>query len=221
VVNPAYTDRKHAGQVMARELGLLDLKNAMILAIPNGGVEVAIPMAEALGVPLRLLLVRKIQIPGNPEAGFGAVGHEGTVVYNRELLNRLGLGKAQIKKQEARAIATLEKRAHDYGKWARLPPLQGRWVVLVDDGLASGATMEAAVRIVRGHQPAGVMAAAPTASQKAYDSLKKLADQILAPQVRSGPSFAVAEAYARWQDVETSQVLRLLDSHESQLMESL
>lgn len=215
--NPAYTDRRHAGQVLARELGPMDIPDAVVLAIPNGGVEVAIPVAQALNAPLRLLLVRKIQIPGNTEAGFGAVGHEGTVVFNRPLLARLGLSQAQIKAQEAQALASLEERARIYGKWAEVPELARKWTVLVDDGLASGTTMEAAVSIVRRHRPAGIAVAAPTASRRAYELLRELADRIVVPQVRGGPFFAVADAYARWYDVETSQVLHLLSMHESRL----
>lgn len=217
MINPAYTDRRHAGQVLARELGLLDIKNAVILAIPNGGVEVALPVAEALRAPLCLLLVRKIQIPGNTEAGFGAVGHEGTVVHNQALMRRLGLESAQIKAQEAQALASLEKRAKTYGKWSEMPDLTDKWTVLVDDGIASGTTMEAAVRIVRKHRPKGVVASAPTASQRAFESLGALADRIVVPQVRGGSFFAVADAYARWHDVETNQVLDLLQAHESGL----
>jgi putative phosphoribosyl transferase len=217
LINPAYTDRMHAGRVLARELGLLNLRDLVVLAIPNGGVEVALPVAQALNAPLRLLLVRKIQIPGNTEAGFGAVGHEGTVVHNRPLMERLGLSPEQVKAQEAQALASLEERARTYEKWAQLPDLAQKWIVLVDDGIASGTTMEAAVRIVRRHRPAGVVVAAPTASQRAYELLSSLADRIVVPQVRGGLYFAVADAYARWYDVETSQVLDLLRAHESMI----
>ncbi|MCB2187470.1 MAG: phosphoribosyltransferase [Deltaproteobacteria bacterium] len=183
-----------------------------MLAVPNGGVAVAEPLARQLGAVLKLLVVRKIQIPGNPEAGFGAVGAGGGRVLDQGLLAILGLSPAQVEAQSAKARESVRRRLAEYGEWARLPPLTGRTLLLVDDGLASGSTMAAAVELVRAEKPARVVVAAPTASARAVSRLKPLVDQLLTPHVEEGPSFAVASAYENWYDVSREEVSAILTS---------
>jgi putative phosphoribosyl transferase len=201
-----YRDRQHAGELLAAELSGRVGPGAVVLAVPNGGVAVAAPVARALGASLGLLVVRKIQIPGNPEAGFGAVAADGSTVLDQNMADRLGLSERQVAAQRAKALASVRERVAGYGEWAELPPLAGREVVLVDDGLASGATMEAAVAIVKAQRPRRVILAAPTASSRAVARLVPLVDELVAPHVGRGPVFAVAAAYQRWYDVEDAEV---------------
>lgn len=209
---PPYQDRADAGRVLAGLLAAQAGPDTLILAVPNGGVAVAAPLALALDAPLRLMVVRKIQIPGNPEAGFGAVAADGSTVMNRELAEALKLSPAQVAVQRNEALASIRSRLDFYGAWARLPEsLAGLVALLVDDGLASGATMAAAVGIVRAKAPRRVVVAAPTASLGAARRLEALADELVCPDVRSGPYFAVAEAYARWRDLEPAEALALLE----------
>lgn len=205
-----YRDREQAGQVLAAELSGRVGPGAVVLAVPNGGVAVAAPVAQALGATLGLLVVRKIQIPGNPEAGFGAVAADGSTVLDQNLAHRLGLRPHEVAAQRDQALASVRARVAGYGSWARLPALAGREVVLVDDGLASGATMEAALAIVRAQKPRRVILAAPTASSRATARLRPLVDELVAPHVGRGPVFAVAEAYQHWYDVDDAEVRRLL-----------
>lgn len=205
-----YRDREEAGRVLARELAGRVGPGAVVLAVPNGGVAVAAPVARALGATLGLLVVRKIQIPGTTEAGFGAVAADGSTVLDQGLVDRLGLGPRQVAAQREKALASVRERLAGYGDWASLPPLAGREVVLVDDGLASGATMEAAVAIVRSLGPGRVVLAAPTASSRAVRRLTPLVDELVAPHLGRGPVFAVAEAYERWYDVDDAEVRELL-----------
>lgn len=210
--SPPFRDRAQAGQVLAGLLAPHAGPGAIVLAVPNGGVAVGVPVALALGCPLSLLVVRKIQIPGNTEAGFGAVASDGAAIYNQELLARLGLTPAQVQAQKHKALASIQERLKLYGDWARLPRLQGHTVILVDDGLASGVTMASAAGIVRQQAPARLVVAAPTASASARQRLLPLVDELVCPNVRAGPYFAVAEAYAQWRDLEVDEVLGLLAS---------
>ena len=210
--SPPFEDRAQAGQVLAELLAPHAGRDTIVLAVPNGGVAVGVPVARALGAPLRLLVVRKIQIPGNTEAGFGAVAADGAAIYNQELLDHLRLTPAQVEAQKRRAFATIQERLALYDDWARLPSLAGRVVILVDDGLASGVTMASAAGIVRAQGPARLLVAVPTASAAARQRLLPLVDELVCPDVRSGPYFAVAAAYAHWRDLKEREVLALLGS---------
>ncbi|MCB2192682.1 MAG: phosphoribosyltransferase [Deltaproteobacteria bacterium] len=205
-----YRDREHAGQALAEELRGRVRPGAVVLAVPNGGVAVAAPVAKALEASLGLLVVRKIQIPGNTEAGFGAVAADGSTVLDEDFARRLGLSSRQVAAQREKALTSVRERLAGYGDWAELPSLTDREVVLVDDGLASGATMEAAVAIVRQHNPRRVILAAPTASARAVERLSPLVDELVAPHVGRGRVFAVAAAYQRWYDVSDAEVRGLL-----------
>jgi putative phosphoribosyl transferase len=209
---PPFLDRAHAGRVLAGLLARYAGPGTLVLAVPNGGVAVGVPVALALDCPLRLLVVRKIQIPGNSEAGFGAVASDGAAIYNQELLAHLRLTPAQVQAQKQKAQASIRERLALYGDWARLPELAGRTVVLVDDGLASGVTMASAAGIVRQQGPARLVVAVPTSSAAARQRVLPLVDELVCPDVRSGPYFAVAAAYARWRDLEQHEVLALLGS---------
>jgi len=209
-LGPRYRDREQAGEVLARELEGRVGAEAVVLAVPNGGVAVAVPVARVLGARLGLLVVRKIQIPGNTEAGFGAVAGDGSTVMDQDLLRRLRLTPGQVETQRQKALASVRRRLERYGPWAAPPELAGREVVLVDDGLASGSTMAAAVALVRASEPARVIVAAPTASSRAVKRLSPLADLLVAPHVGRGPVFAVASAYERWHDLSDDQVRELL-----------
>jgi len=205
-----YRDRLEAGQELARRLAAYAGHQVVVLAVPNGGVAVAAPIARALSCGLHLMVVRKIQIPDNPEAGFGAVSADGATVVDEDLIDRLGLSTDQVEAQCEKALASVQKRLSSYGLRAKLPALKGKTAILVDDGLASGATMEAAVALVRNQGPARIVIAAPTSSARAFKSLQPLVDDLICPQVTRGPVFAVANAYQKWYDVSDREVLDLL-----------
>jgi len=211
-----YRDRQEAGWVLASRLKGSQGEDAVILAIPNGGVAVGASMAASLGSELYLMVVRKIQFPDNPEAGFGAVGSDGTVVLDERLLDYRGMSPSQIEVQKAKALQSVQDRLRRFGDRARLPELKDRAVILVDDGLATGSTMEAAVAIVRSHKPRRVLVAVPTASHRAWQRIRPLVDELVCPDVSRLPFFAVAEAYERWYDVSEEEVIRLMNSLQSQ-----
>jgi predicted phosphoribosyltransferase len=158
------------------------------------------------------MLVRKLQIPDQPEAGFGAVTLHGNLLLNKPLVKRLRLSESMIEGQKKQALESIETRLSLYGDAARLPEFEGRTVILVDDGLASGFTMQAAIEAVKNRRPSSVVVAVPTSSLRAYRALSPMVDDFLCPDVSRLPIFAVANAYRDWHDLEDEEVLAILES---------
>ena len=207
---PKYADRHEAGLVLAKKLAPYGSAHAVVLAIPNGGVAVALPIAREFGCSLHLIVVRKLQIPDRPEAGFGSVVSDGSVILNEPLVQRLNLSGEVIASQKQRALESIRARLALYGSKAEFPDLKERTVILVDDGLASGYTMEAAVKVVKKQKPSLVVVAVPTSSMSAYRRLSSLVDKAICPDVSRLPIFAVADAYRDWRDLEDEEVIALL-----------
>ena len=207
-----FMDRFEAGETLGSMLGpdYGDIQGGMVLAIPSGGVPVGIKVAEALALPLDLVIVRKMQIPGNPEAGFGAMTLDGTVFYNKPLLGELSLSPIQIEAERKRVLAELEKRNAMFRRGRPFPDLTDKRVILVDDGLASGFTMLASVAMVKKASAHEVVVAVPTASQSAVERILPEIDRIYCANIRSGGFFAVANAYRNWYDLNEKEVLDLL-----------
>lgn len=207
-----FRDRHEAGRLLAERLKHRCGSNAFILAIPSGGVPVAAEIAEMHSRPIDLLIVRKIQIPGNPEAGFGAAGPDGTVVLNTSLVHHLKLSDDVIARQTSQALESIETRNRVFRKNRAYPSLRNKHVILVDDGLASGYTMLAAIRFVRKTEPDRIIVAVPTASERTALSISPEIDELLCLNIRRGLSFAVADAYSNWYDLSEEDVLSLLES---------
>jgi putative phosphoribosyl transferase len=207
-----FKDRFDAGRVLGGMLkpvyGHLD--NVLLLAIPMGGVPVAVKIGEILDCPMDLLIVRKIQVPGNTEAGFGAVTQEGDVFLNESLVERLRLTPEQIKRQKAKVLQELDERNRRLRGGQPFPDLQGKTVILVDDGLASGFTMKAAIHIAKRRKAAKTIVAVPTAPLGTIDALGGVVEEIYCANIREGFSFAVADAYENWFDLTEQDVRTLL-----------
>jgi len=208
--SPKYKDRQDAGLVLAEKLLPYRQAKPVIIAIPNGGVAVAVPIARKLVCPIHLMVVRKLQIPDEPEAGFGAVASDGTLILNEPLVKRLDLSETIIARQKERALKTIRARLARYGPAAEFPELKGMTAILVDDGLASGFTMEVAVTVVKRQEPKAVIVAVPTSSMSAYRRISPLVDRLLCPDVSRLPIFAVANAYTEWRDLEDREIEELL-----------
>jgi len=205
-----FKDRIDAGRLLGERISPFVTPDSLVLAIPAGGIPVALEVARELKVPLDLMIVRKIQIPGNTEAGFGAVGPDGEVIVNEDLLSRLRLSKEEIKKQVERTRKGVEARIRQFRGTRPFPGVSGRTVILVDDGLASGFTMGEAVRFLRRKQAGKVLVGVPTAPQGTIDWLLPLVDEIHCLNVRTSYPFAVAEAYEDWYNLTDSEALGLL-----------
>jgi len=176
-----FADRAEAGQLLGERLAAMDLADPLVLALPRGGVPVGAEIARRLAAPLDVVLVRKIGAPGEPELAVGAVadGASPEIVLNDRLVALLGLGEDYITAQAMRELATIELRRREYeGLRPRIEPA-GRTAIVVDDGVATGMTMQAALRSLRRQRPARLIAAAPVASREAAAMLRQEADDVV------------------------------------------
>lgn len=207
-----FRDRSQAGEVLADMLdpyrGLSS--ELIVLGIPMGGVPVAVKIHEHLGCPMDLIIVRKIRIPGNSEAGFGAVTSEGDLFLNEALMARLKLTDAQIERQMALVHKELTERNRRLRNERPFPDLERKTVIIVDDGLASGYTMKAAVFMVNKRRAAQTIVAVPTAPKRSLEEIIEGLKAIYCTNVRDAISFAVAEAYTEWRDLAEPEVMALL-----------
>jgi predicted phosphoribosyltransferase len=205
-----FSDRQEAGRLLADKLREYKFSDAFVLGIPSVGIPVAYEIAKTLDVQMDLIIVRKIQIPYNPEAGFGAVSPDGNVIFNESLLNKLTLPRAEINQQKKRAIESIKKRDKLFRKNKAYPSLKDKTVIIVDDGLASGYTMLAAIRFVKREKPVKIIVAVPTASEKTIGFIAPEVDELVCLNIRSGFTFAVADAYRNWYDVQEDEILSIL-----------
>jgi len=205
-----FKDRREAGKRLAEYLVGYRDTDGIVLALPSGGVPVATEIASALDLPLDLLIVRKLQIPDNPEAGFGAIGPDGEVLLNEGLMKHLRLTAEEIGMQTEKTQAIIEKRNRIFRKGRAFPSARDKIAIVVDDGLASGYTMLSAVRFLRRMSPQKLVAAVPTGSKKTVEALLPEVDELFCLNVRSGPFFAVAGAYRNWHDLTDEEVLSLI-----------
>jgi predicted phosphoribosyltransferase len=205
-----FRDRQEAGRLLADKLREYKFSDAFVMGIPSGGIPVAYEIAKTLDVPMDLIIVRKIQIPYNPEAGFGAVSPDGNVIFNESLLNKLALSRAEINHQKSKTIESIKKRNEMFRKSKPYPSLKDKTVIIVDDGLASGYTMLAAVRYVKKKEPVKIVVSVPTASEKTIVFIAPEVDELVCLNIRTGYTFAVADAYRNWYDVQEDEVLSIL-----------
>jgi len=217
-VEKVFRDRKHAGETLANLLKEYARENLSILAIPNGGVPVALPIYLKFrknnpNIQFYLLIVRKIPIPYNTEAGFGAITLDRTIILNQPLVDRIGLTKNQIQQQVTKVMTQMKQRLKEYGITDQKFELRDRIAILIDDGLASGFTMIAAIKSIQKFQPQKVIVAVPTAPQSSIDRVSPLVDKVICPNVRNTFFFAVADAYEHWYDLEIEEVRELLQKH--------
>lgn len=206
-----FKDRFDAGRVLGEMLhpGYAGRKDVFLLSIPMGGVPVAVTIAGMLGCPMDLVVVRKIQIPGNTEAGFGAMTTDGDVFYNEPLMARLGLTEEQIQRQADKVRRELAERDRRLRAGRPLPDLEGKTVVLVDDGLASGYTMKASIFLADKRKAARTIVAVPTAPLRSIHFLEGAVQEIYCANIREAMSFAVADAYQNWYDLTEAEVLSI------------
>jgi predicted phosphoribosyltransferase len=170
-----------------------------------------IAVSRALGgCPLYPLVVRKVQIPWNTEAGFGAVAWDGRVFLNEDLLGRLHLTPGQVEAAVRKAQATVRERVMRFSSGITCPDPAGHTCIIVDDGLASGFTMTAATEALRSLDPLEIVIAVPTGSLATVERVADLAGELVCLNVRSGSSFAVADAYEEWYDLPEEEAVRML-----------
>ncbi|HHB74942.1 MAG TPA: phosphoribosyltransferase [Desulfobulbus sp.] len=214
-----FADRRDAGRILAAMLQDWKGVPAVVLGIPSGGIPVAVEVAGALNLPLDAAVVSKILLPWNTESGFGAVGFDGTVWINEEVVSYYDLDDAAIHRQTEEALAKVQRRVRLFRDDRPWPDLQQQTVILVDDGIAAGSTLRVAVQAVRNIGGRQIVVAVPTAHLESLAPILEKVDALYCANIREGPQFAVAAAYRHWDDVDEVEAVRMLglfleNSHE-------
>ncbi|MBN2025703.1 MAG: phosphoribosyltransferase [Actinobacteria bacterium] len=209
-----YKDRDDAGRKLAGSYRGPQ-NDVVVLGIPRGGVPVGYHLAAATGGGLDVVVVRKLPIPSNPEAGFGAVAPDGSIVLNDEMMMRIRLPQEEIEDIAAEVLREVNRRERVYRGERPFPELAGRDVVITDDGLATGYTMIAAIRMARSQRPASVSAAVPVSPSDTADRVRPLVDHFHCLQVSRGYPFAVAGFYRDFHDMSDEEVIAYLDNARS------
>jgi putative phosphoribosyl transferase len=203
-------DRKEAGEQLAARLAHYREQHPVVLALPRGGVVVGFEIAQRLEVPLEVLIVRKIGAPDNPEYGLGALVEDGTRVLDEHRVREAGYTPKDLEPTITRELAEIRRRARAYRGDRPAPDLRDRVVILVDDGVATGGTLRAAIHSVRAHHPRRIIVALGVAPRDAFHRLGEEADEVV---VLATPEvfFAVGEWYERFPQVSDAEVQQLLE----------
>jgi predicted phosphoribosyltransferase len=204
-----FRDREHAGVVLAGMLAEFRGSGALVLGIPAGGVPVAAAIATALGLDLDVAVVSKILLPWTTEAGYGAVAFDGSAWVDPRAVARFGLGEADVREGMDKARAKVERRVALL-RGGKPLEVAGRTAILVDDGVAAGSTLRAAIAALRAGDAGRLVVAVPTGHGRSVEDLVDLVDAIYCANVRHGFSFAVADAYQTWRDVTEDEVVEVL-----------
>jgi predicted phosphoribosyltransferase len=205
-----FENRHDAGRRLATELREYDDQPVVVLAVPNGGVPVALEVARALEAELDLVISRKIPSPLSPEAGIGAIADDGTIILNDEAVRRLDLSRQQIEYEVSRVRAEIKQRSLLYKGDQPLVRVGGKTVIIIDDGLASGFTTMAAVQSVRRRRPKAIVVAIPVASAVALKQVEKVADRIVTCATGFMPKFYISDYYRYWHDLKDDEVIGYL-----------
>jgi putative phosphoribosyl transferase len=205
-----FSDRSDAGRALAQRLGVFAHRDdVIVLALPRGGVVVGYEVARALNAPLDALVVRKLGIPGHPEVAMGAIASGGASVLDLDIVRLLELSQAEIEAVIAREHAELVRRERAYRRGAPAPRVAGLTVLLVDDGLATGATMRAAIRALRERGPARIVVAAPVGALQICAELRDEADEVVCARTPE-PFEAVGSWYEDFSETSDDEVRELL-----------
>lgn len=205
-----FKDRKEAGRKLAGALAFLKgEKDVVVLAIPRGGVPVAKEVAVAIGAPLDLVVTRKIGAPYQQELAVGAVTQEGEMIVDAERIELLGIPTSYMKQESARQVKEISSRMKKYRGDRPYPVLEGKTVVIVDDGIATGLTIKAAILSVKGRNPAKVIVAAPVGLPDSVEEISKLVDRVVC--LSMPPDFeAIGQFYEEFEQVEDETVRALM-----------
>jgi putative phosphoribosyl transferase len=207
---PLFENRYDAGHKLAEKLSSYANKNAIVLGIPNGGAAVGLGVALGINAELDLIISRKIPLPLSPEGGFGSVTDDGTMILNDEIVKKTGLTRQQINYQVSQVRMDIRQRSLLYHGDKRPIAIAGRTVIIVDDGLASGYTMRAAIESIRHRKPEKIVAAVPVGPEGIINEVRRIADSVIACAVGTEKVFYLSDYYRSWQDITDTEVLHCM-----------
>jgi predicted phosphoribosyltransferase len=205
-----FRNRTEAGRKLAAALTEFKGKDLVILAIPRGGVVVAGEVAKALGAPLDIVVTRKIEAPGEPEYALGAVTQEGDVIMDRQVAESLGATKEYLDSQVKKKREEVNERMKRFRGDVPYPDLEGKVVIIVDDGIATGSSVGAAVMSVKKRKPKEIVVAVPVAPKDAVETLTGDGNRVVCLET-PGPFLAIGEFYGTFDQVEDEEVKSILD----------
>lgn len=205
-----FRNRQEAGAMIAEKLmHYADKKDVIVIALPRGGVATGLEIAKRLNRPLDVIIVRKIGFPGQPELAIGAMAETGAVVLNEEIISMGGVSKEYIDRESEEKKKEIERRKELYRGGAGIPEVKGKIVILVDDGVATGATMKSAISALKIEKPERIVVALPVASVEAKRSIGAMVDEIICLQ--APPDFmAVGAYYEDFSQVTDDEVVEML-----------
>jgi predicted phosphoribosyltransferase len=207
----AFKDRREAGRVLASLLErYAGREDVLVLALPRGGVPVAYEVAEALRAPLDIFLVRKLGVPGHEELAMGAIASGGVRVLVPSVVESLGIPASEIEATAVREQRELERREREYRGGQPPPDVRGRIVILIDDGLATGATMRAAAAALREQGPSRIVVAAPVAAEEACEMFRGEVDEVVCARTPE-PFYGVGLWYEDFSQTSDEEVHELLE----------
>jgi predicted phosphoribosyltransferase len=206
-----FRDRTEAGRQLARKLaGYGQRHDVLVLALPRGGVPVAFEVAQALHAPLDVFLVRKLGLPGHEELAMGAIATGGVRVLNEEVVRSLRVSEDVLAAVAAQEEKELKRREQAYRGHSRVPEIRGKTVILIDDGIATGSTMRAAIAALRKQHPARIVVAVPTAAASTCDEIEREVDELVA-LIRPEEFYAVGQWYLDFSQTTDEDVIDLLE----------
>ena len=205
-----FQDRLDAGKQLAESLQFLRGRtDVVVLAIPRGGVVVARPVAESLKAPLDLIITRKIGAPGNPELAVGSVTQDGELMIDKETASMVGASEEYLRAEAARQRHEIQSRMKRFRGERTFPELAGKIVVIVDDGIATGSTVRAAIRSVRSKRPASIIVGTPVGAKEIVASIESEVDRMVCLDTPE-PFYAIGEFYRDFEQVEDDEVRKYL-----------
>lgn len=207
-----YKDRTQAGKILSKLLVEYKDKKGTVLALPNGGIPVGLEIAKELNIDFDLLFVSKITPRFNSEVGYGSVSESGIINLNKELIALFGIKSREVEEDIEKTKRKIEQRLKNYKLKKRIN-IKNNIVILVDDGIASGYTMMNAVDTVKKREAEDVIIAVPTAPLSSYNRIVNHVDKIICPDIRDAYSFAVADAYENWYDINLDRAIKFLKDY--------
>jgi putative phosphoribosyl transferase len=216
-----FRDRAEGGKLLARELSkYADRKDVLVLGLPRGGVPVAFEVANALRTPLDVFVVRKLGVPGHEELAMGAIATGGVRILNYGVIRGMNIPDEVIEAVGARERLELKRRELAYRGHASAPEVRGKTIILIDDGIATGSTMLAAVAALKQQQPTRIVVASPTAPASCFDELQGDVNELVVISMPD-PFYSVGQAYEVFAQTSDEEVRALLSLHRSQISTDL